>query len=92
VENGSPRGAPQRSVREVLELPAQALLTPTEAAAYLRSTPPSLAQRRALGNGPKYEKRGSFIRYRKGELDRWLEGRAADQPPKRAAIAVEAAA
>jgi excisionase family DNA binding protein len=48
--------------------------TPTEAAEYLRSSTSTLAKRRLLGSGPTFVRIGRAIRYRKSDLDRWMNG------------------
>jgi excisionase family DNA binding protein len=48
-------------------------MTPKEAAAYLRSSPSTLAKRRlAGGNSPPFTRIGAAIRYRKSDLDAWM--------------------
>lgn len=50
-------------------------MKPKEAAAYVRSTPGSLATMRGEGKGPRYFKpRSRMILYRKSDLDAWLMG------------------
>lgn len=49
------------------------LMSPAEVAAYTGLSSNSLAVRRYSGNGPKYLKKGRFIRYRKGDIDSWLQ-------------------
>jgi hypothetical protein len=48
--------------------------TPAEAADYLRSSTSTLAKRRLLGSGPAYVRIGRAIRYRKSDLDFWMNG------------------
>jgi hypothetical protein len=48
-------------------------LIPKEAARYLRVKPQTLAKMRVQKRGPKYERRGRFIRYHIAELDTWLK-------------------
>lgn len=45
---------------------------PHEAAAYLNSSTSTLAKRRLLGNGPRYYKIGTAVRYRKSDLDQFM--------------------
>ncbi|WP_198679475.1 helix-turn-helix domain-containing protein [Thermomonospora amylolytica] len=49
-----------------------ALLTPAEAAAYLRRSPKTLRNWRSRGIGPKYTGRGHGVRYRRDDLDAWI--------------------
>ena len=49
------------------------LMTPEEAAKYLRLSPDTLRQWRHLGKGPKYLKLGSKVMYRKCEILFWLD-------------------
>jgi hypothetical protein len=49
-------------------------MTPREAAAYLRSSPSTLAKRRVYGNGPLWSSIGTAIRYRRADLDAWMAG------------------
>ena len=51
------------------------ILKTPEAAEYLGLSVPTLARFRTLGGGPKYAKLGSSVRYRKADLDAWLESR-----------------
>lgn len=53
-------------------------LTPQEAASYLRTSPSTLAKRRARGYPPVFCRMGRSVRYRKTDLDRWLDGRRVD--------------
>lgn len=46
-----------------------------EAAAYVRLGKPTLERFRISGNGPPYCKLGGAVRYRKVDLDAWLESR-----------------
>jgi excisionase family DNA binding protein len=50
--------------------------TPAEAADYLRSSTSTLAKRRLLKSGPAYVRIGRAVRYRKSDLDRWMNGSA----------------
>lgn len=49
------------------------LLNPRETAAYLGSSVSALSQYRALGIGPEYFKIGKMVRYRKSDINKWLE-------------------
>lgn len=51
------------------------LMTRREAAAYLRWKEQSLAAAACRGDGPPYVKVGRSVRYRKSDLDRWLDAR-----------------
>ena len=51
------------------------LLTPKEAANFLRLSVSWLAKARMRGNGPPYVKLGRAIRYREGALVQWLRSR-----------------
>ena len=46
--------------------------TSEEAAAYLRSSPSTLAKLRLYGSGPVFTRIGRVIRYRRSDLDRWM--------------------
>ncbi len=50
-------------------------LTTIEAATYVRLGKPTLERFRISGDGPKYCKLGGAVRYRKADLDAWLESR-----------------
>jgi len=49
------------------------LLTPEEAAAYLRKSEQTLANWRSRGKGPTYIKVEGGVRYRDSDLKRYLE-------------------
>ena len=51
------------------------ILTTEEAAQYVRLGKPTLERLRLTGNGPRYAKLGGSVRYRRSDLDEWLEGR-----------------
>ena len=51
----------------------QELMTPAEAAEFLRLSPDTLRQWRHLRKGPKYLKLGSKVMYRKCEIILWLD-------------------
>ncbi len=59
-------------VTRLHSLPATAMLTPPEAAAYLNARAELLRAWRSQGRGPAYSGRLRFIRYRKGDLDAFL--------------------
>lgn len=48
-------------------------LSPAEAADYLRLSIQSLANMRCTGAGPKFHRRGRVVRYKRTDLDKWLE-------------------
>ena len=49
------------------------LMTPRQLAQYLESSISALSQYRALGTGPEYFKIGKMVRYRKSDVNQWLE-------------------
>ncbi len=51
----------------------EGLLTPTEAAAYLRVASKTLANWRVQGGGPVYVKYGRVVRYRQADLEAWVQ-------------------
>lgn len=53
-------------------------LTPAEAAEVLGVPVPTLAQWRYRGQGPRYSKVGSLVRYSRRDLDAWLVDAAVD--------------
>jgi predicted DNA-binding transcriptional regulator AlpA len=50
-------------------------LKPREAAAYLKTSQSTLAKRRLYGDGPKFSRIGSAIRYSKADLDEFMDAR-----------------
>lgn len=48
-------------------------LTPAEAAELLATTPQALASARSEDRGPRYAKVGRMVRYRRSDIDVWLE-------------------
>jgi excisionase family DNA binding protein len=52
------------------------LLTPDEAADYLQLSPRLLQQWRYVGRGPRFVKAGHAVRYRRADLDAWLDAHA----------------
>lgn len=46
-----------------------------EAAAYVRLGKPTLERFRVAGDGPRYCKLGGAVRYRRADLDDWMESR-----------------
>lgn len=51
------------------------LLTTKELAGYLKIPVETLYQWRQRGEGPAGLRIGRYLRYRRSEVDRWLEGR-----------------
>ncbi len=51
------------------------LFTISETSAYLRIPVETLRRWRTQGTGPRAAKVGKHLRYRKAEIDRWLEER-----------------
>jgi len=51
------------------------ILKTKEAAEYVRLGKPTLERFRITGGGPRYCKLGGAVRYRKSDLDEWLESR-----------------
>lgn len=46
-----------------------------EAASYVRLSKPTLERLRVSGDGPRFCKLGSAVRYRRIDLEAWLESR-----------------
>jgi excisionase family DNA binding protein len=61
------------------------VLTTSEAAQYLRLGKPTLDRFRITGEGPNFCKLGGAVRYRRADLDNWLESRVATRVAKLAA-------
>ena len=55
--------------------PNQAFLNTVEAAAYLGLQRTTLEAWRCRGGGPKYLKFGNAVRYRRADLEAWIESR-----------------
>ena len=68
-----PLGSILKSARDLNS--AERLLTPKDAANFLRVSPSWLAKARMRGDGPPYVKLGRAIRYREGALLQWLRSR-----------------
>lgn len=49
------------------------LLNEQETSEYINSTPGTLANHRSQGTGPTYVKIGRLVRYRKSDLDAYIE-------------------
>lgn len=58
------------------EVPRDRLLTSTEVAEFLDVPVNSLKMWRYRRTGPPWLKVGRHVRYRRGDLERWLDGRA----------------
>ena len=52
------------------------VMTTVEAAEYVGLKKPTMERFRFLGQGPAYCKLGGAVRYRKKDLDAWLDSRA----------------
>lgn len=55
------------------------LLTTEQLADELAMTVPALAQWRYRGMGPRFIKEGRWIRYRRSDVDEWIESRLHDR-------------
>jgi hypothetical protein len=66
----SPDGSSPRSSRELNR--REQLLTPTEAASFLRISLSWLAKARMRGDGPPFRKVGRSIRYPEDDLIKWM--------------------
>ena len=56
--------------------PSEPLMTPDEVAAYLQMPRATLQLWRAKRRGPRAHKVGRHVRYRRDDVERWLEERA----------------
>lgn len=65
-------------INRLHSLPDTALFTPRETSIYLNARRDLLRSWRWRGCGPRFVGCGSLVRYRKGDLDRFLAG--SDQP------------
>ena len=63
----------------MIDATANELLTPTEAASYLKVSPRTMADWRRKRVGPPFVRTRRAVRYRKADLDQWLE-RTRQQP------------
>ncbi|CAH1696801.1 DNA-binding protein [Hyphomicrobiales bacterium] len=50
-------------------------MTPEEAAKYIKTSLANLAKRRCDGDGPPYMRVGRLVRYRKSDIDNWMNAR-----------------
>lgn len=64
----------KQNVAKQKEATLEVMNTP-EAARYVRLSKPTLERFRLSGDGPAYVKLGGAVRYRKTDLDAWLESR-----------------
>jgi excisionase family DNA binding protein len=64
--------------------PTMDLLTTVEAAAELGLRPNTLERWRHYGGGPRFVKVGSRVRYRRRDLERWLDTRSYRRTHERA--------
>jgi hypothetical protein len=62
-----------RKIEEVRQLESERLLTPSEAAKFLRVSISWLAKSRMRGDGPPFVKIGRGVFYRESALLRWLK-------------------
>ena len=61
------------------------VLTTTEAAQFVRLGKPTIERFRLTGEGPRYCKLGGAVRYRRCDLEEWLESRltsSTSAPPR----------
>ena len=58
-----------------LIVPSEVLLTPPEAAKFLKMSVSWLAKARMRGDGPPFVRVGRSIRYREDDLRQWLKAR-----------------
>jgi predicted DNA-binding transcriptional regulator AlpA len=65
-----------RSRAPKIDTDFERLLTPKEATQFFRLSLSWLAKARMRGDGPPYVKLGRSVRYREGDLVRWLKSRA----------------
>ena len=59
------------------------LMNTREAASYLRLGKPTIERFRMTGEGPRYAKLGGAVRYRRCDLDDWLESRLTQSTAER---------
>jgi excisionase family DNA binding protein len=77
-ENRAARRVEASLIRKGAEADSEtvaAILTVKEAAAYCRLGKPTLDRLRVTGDGARYAKIGGAVRYRKADLDAWLESK-----------------
>ena len=73
IDDAEPLESTLKSAREPNR--SDRLLTPKEAANFLRVSDSWLAKARMQGNGPPFVKIGRSIRYRESDLLRWMRSR-----------------
>jgi hypothetical protein len=66
------------AARVIAKLPERARslpewMTPKQAAEYIGRTVKALSHLRAVTRGPRFSKVGKIVRYRRADLDAWLE-------------------
>lgn len=66
------------------------LMNTREAASYLRLGKPTIERFRITGEGPAYLKLGGAVRYRRCDLDAWLESCLIQSTAERGAQAKDA--
>ncbi len=69
-----PKGDDRQQLNKVVIMDIE-VLTTSEAAQYLRLGKPTLDRFRITGEGPSFCKLGGAVRYRRADLDEWLERR-----------------
>ena len=76
AERPAPVPAPEPTLKSAREPNfRERLLTPREAAVFLRVSESWLAKARMRGDGPPYVKIGRSIRYAEGALHQWMKSR-----------------
>lgn len=55
------------------------LLKPEDVAAYLGTSVGALAQQRYRGHGPRFVKTGKSVRYRRSDINAWLDANTHQQ-------------
>lgn len=65
----------KNSAKFEIENPGSEIFTTREAAAYTRIAMTTLERFRLTGEGPVFAKLGGAVRYRKRDLDGWIESR-----------------
>ena len=74
IEKAEPLDSARKSAQE-LNWSDDRLLTPKEAANFLRVSQSWLAKARMRGDGPPFVKIGRSIRYRESDLLQWMKSR-----------------
>ncbi|MBC7285798.1 helix-turn-helix domain-containing protein [Hoeflea sp.] len=87
-----PKKITSEELAELHSLPDDALVTATEAAAFLRLKDGTLAWYRCKGGGPAYVRiGGKSVRYRMGDVREYAKGQRLSEGRQRAAAAMLAA-